>query len=65
MRLAKTLRGADALIGAGRRHADVRQDHIGSRCLDGRQQAVEVLAHRDYLEVTLGLEQPCDTLSNQ
>jgi hypothetical protein len=65
MRPADLLGGADALVGAGRRHPNVGQHDVGPLGLDRSQQRVVVLARRHDVEVGLRRQQPGDTLADQ
>ena len=65
MLLAQRVRGAHALVGAGRRHPDVGEHDVGELGVDGRQQLVEVAARADDLEVRLRLEQADDALADE
>ena len=65
MFLAQLVRGADALVRAGRRHADVGEHDIGLGLGDRREQPVEVLGHAGNLEVVLRVEETNHALAHQ
>src|SRR5690348_6756504 len=48
-----------------RRHADVGDDDIGIRPLDGRAEAVEVVCHLDQLDTPDPAEDARDPLANE
>jgi hypothetical protein len=63
--LADPLGGPDAFVGVPGRHADVGDHDVGPLRIHGGEQAIEVLADRDDLEVRLRLQQPSDPLADQ
>jgi hypothetical protein len=64
-RLAKSLGRPNALVTAARGHPDVGEDNVGSLGLRGYKQRVEIVASRNYLEITPRLEEPTDALPNK
>ena len=64
MLLADLLRRAQALVGLGRRHADVDDGDVGLVHRDVTEQVLGVSGLRDDLEARL-LEQPRDPLAQQ
>ena len=64
VRLAQRVGGADALVGARRRHADVGEHDVGRLLGDRLQQRVVVLAHREHLEPAL-LEEAAHRLPHE
>jgi hypothetical protein len=65
VRLAQLLRGPDALVGSGRRHANVGDDDVRPLGVDRRQQRVEVATRGRDLHVGVRLEQAPDALANE
>ena len=65
MVLAEFGGGADALVGAGRRHADVGQHHVGLAAFDGGEQFGKVDAQLGDLDVVVCAEQLDDALADE
>src|SRR5680860_627771 len=65
MRRAQLLGGAYALIGAGRRHADVGEHHVGDVGFDGAQEGAVVPADRDEVEPRLIPQQSRHPLAHE
>ncbi len=59
------LGGADALVGAGRRHPDVGHDDVGLVLGHEGEERIEVFAGADHLDVVVGVEEPGDRLADQ
>lgn len=53
------------LVGLGRRHPDVGEQHVGPVILDSLYKRVEVITHRNQLQVRLALDQAPHTLADQ
>ena len=61
----QALRGAKALVSAGRWHADVRDDHLGVVLLDGSLEIGKIDAARQQLDFFGGLEELPDAFAEQ
>ena len=57
--------GLDTLIGAGRRHPDVGNDHVGHLLTDDGKQLRQVGRRPDQLEVVVGRNQAGDALPEE
>ena len=55
----------DALVGAGRWHADVGDDDVGLGFLDKGQELVIVGGRADQLEAGRGRDEPCQAIEQQ
>jgi len=65
MRLTELGRDLNAFIRPGRRHADVRHDHVGLELRHRPPERLQILALVHELDVGLVLEDPRDALACQ
>ena len=57
--------GPDAFVGAGGRHADVGDHHVGPLLLGDAQQPVVVGAHTHHVEIGLRLDELAHALADE